>query len=52
MKTPSTLMITVTLLLTTSCVGVLPVPPLSSEVHEGRKIERREVGFIVPGVTT
>ena len=34
------------------CVGVVPVPPLSTEAVEGRKIQRRDVKFIVPGVTT
>ena len=38
--------------LQTGCVGILPVPPNSSEVPKGRKIEHSEVKFIVPGVTT
>lgn len=37
--------------LLTGCVGVLPVPPLSTEVLAGRKIERHETSFITPGVT-
>ena len=38
--------------LLTGCVGVLPVPPLSTEVLAGRKIERRDAKFIMPGTTT
>ena len=54
MKTKSILSVWLSLAvpLLTGCVGVLPVPPHSSAVDEGRKIERREVKFIVRGVTT
>ena len=38
--------------LLTGCVGIVPVPPRSSEVLEGRKLVRSDVRFIVPGVTT
>ena len=38
--------------LLTGCVGILPIPPRSTKVEAGRKIERREVRFIVPGSTT
>ena len=51
-KSISLVFLTLGLSLLTGCVGIIPVPPLSSEVQQGRKIERGEVKFIVPGVTT
>ena len=39
-------------ILTTGCVGILPIPPLSNKLTAGRVIERRDVSFIVPGGTT
>lgn len=36
----------------TGCVGMLPIPPLSTEVEAGHKIELREATFIAPGTTT
>ena len=39
-------------LLLSGCVGVLPVPPLSSRVLERRAIRRSEAALIVPGRTT
>ena len=38
--------------LTTGCVGVLPVPPLSNKLVAGRVIKLSDVSFIVPGSTT
>lgn len=39
-------------LLLTGCAGILPIPPFSNKVEAGRKLERRDASFIVPGCTT
>jgi hypothetical protein len=38
--------------LVTGCVGLIPVPSLSSQPADGRVIQAREAAFIVPGLTT
>jgi hypothetical protein len=49
-------LVTLTLLavteLVTGCVGLIPVPSLSSQPADGRVIKAREAAFIVPGQTT
>ena len=38
--------------LVTGCVGLIPVPSLSSQPADGRVIQAQEAAFIVPGLTT